>query len=403
MRTLTHTDLLVSLALLSLACGEAQIAAPEPMEGAPTVPAAAPAAAPQASPAPTSDGVQLKKFQIVDASGFERPIVAIQLLAPADWKLEGGVRWNPNYRCSADMVSAHARLVSPDTRYAFEIFPIYMTEWLDDDMARNYHIQAVQNGGRGCPVAQTWNTQQFVSQVLVPGFRPGARVVAAEERPDVARKLYETTQQVMGANARVEVDSARVRLEYEGQEEWIVGSAMRMIMNAPSMTAAMYGQTGGSFYRMTTSDRVFGFRAPRGELDANQALFERMVSSLQLNPQWQQRVNQVRANITSSNSKAAMERSRLASKTNQEIMQMNHDSWKRRQEISDRGQREFTEYIRGTETYSDQSTGDQWELESGYNQVWKNGTDDFLYSNDANFNPNVELDSGNWNELPVTP
>ena len=415
MRTLKNTLVIASAALLCLACSEAQVApsrdfsaeageypvdaswdAPAPPvapDGRPAAPAPAPAA---------PGGVQLKKFQIVDPSGFEQPMVAAVVVAPADWKLEGGIKWNPNYRCQVDMVSLHARLVSPDGRLAFELFPLYMTEWTDDQMARGLQMQAVQQGGKACNVAPPWNTQQFVAKVLVPGFRRGAQVVDAQERPEAARTLYNEAMQKIGNAAQVDVDSARVRIEYDGQEEWIVGSTLRMTMSMPSMSAAAMGQMGNARFQPTSSDKVYGFRAPKGELEANEALFERMVASVQVNPAWQQRISQTQNNINRINAKGASDRAAITRQTNNEIMQMQNDSWRRGQEANDRNHREVIESIRGTETYNDPATGNQWELESGYNQVWKSGTDVFIYSNDSNYDPNVQT-NGTWNELPVAP
>lgn len=405
MRTAPHSLVIASAALFCLACSEAQVASSHAPAAEADASWDAPASpvAPDARPDPAAPGgVQLKRFQIVDPSGFERPIVAFQVLAPADWKLEGGIRWNPNYRCSVDMVSISARLVSPDGRKAFELFPLYMTQWTDDDMARSFQIQAVQSGGQGCNVARPWNTQQFVGQFLIPGFRPGARVVDARERPEAARALYAESMQKLGNSARIDVDSARVRIEYDGQEEWISGSTLSMTMSMPSMSAAAMGQMGNSVFQSTYSDKVYGFRAPKGELDAHEALFERMIASVQVNPAWQQKINRTHSNINRINAKGAQDRAAITRKTNNEIMQMQQDSWQRRQESNDRGHREVIESIRGTETYDDPSTGNQWELESGYDQVWKNGSDEFIYSNNPNYDPNVET-NGNWNELPVAP
>jgi hypothetical protein len=38
------------------------------------------------------------------------------------------------------------------------------------------------------------------------------------------------------------------------------------------------------------------------------------------------------------------------------------------------------------------------ELSDQYDHAWLNGADQYVMSNDPNFNPNAQL-SGNWNEL----
>ena len=59
------------------------------------------------------------------------PIVALSFLAPAHWRLDGGIRWNPRSRNPFDVVSMNARVVDPKSGRAFELFPGYMSQWSD--------------------------------------------------------------------------------------------------------------------------------------------------------------------------------------------------------------------------------------------------------------------------------
>jgi len=49
-----------------------------------------------------SGGLRLKKVEIVDAQGFERPMTALTLLIPMEWQARGGVRWNAAAMCQTD-------------------------------------------------------------------------------------------------------------------------------------------------------------------------------------------------------------------------------------------------------------------------------------------------------------
>ncbi|MCG6870529.1 MAG: hypothetical protein LJE91_17885 [Gammaproteobacteria bacterium] len=42
-----------------------------------------------------TEGLRLKQVELVDAQGFERPMTALTLLIPVDWRAQGGVSWNP--------------------------------------------------------------------------------------------------------------------------------------------------------------------------------------------------------------------------------------------------------------------------------------------------------------------
>jgi len=55
------------------------------------------------------------------------------------------------------------------------------------------------------------------------------------------------------------------------------------------------------------------------------------------------------------------------------------------------------------QTYRDPSTGRTFELSNQYGHAWLNGANQYVMSDDPNFNPNSAL-SGSWNELqPVQP
>lgn len=40
--------------------------------------------------------IRLERFDVIDYHGFGQPVTVVSFLAPADWRLEGGVQWNFN-------------------------------------------------------------------------------------------------------------------------------------------------------------------------------------------------------------------------------------------------------------------------------------------------------------------
>lgn len=58
---------------------------------------------------------------------------------------------------------------------------------------------------------------------------------------------------------------------------------------------------------------------------------------------------------------------------------------------------DFSQYIRGVESYSDGS-GTSYELPSYYDNAWKNGNGEIILSNEAGYNPNIGS-TQNWTEL----
>ena len=59
---------------------------------------------------------------------------------------------------------------------------------------------------------------------------------------------------------------------------------------------------------------------------------------------------------------------------------------------------EADQNIRGVQTFRDPSTGHTMELSNQYDHAWLNGANEYVMSDDPNFNPNAQL-SGSWNQL----
>ena len=66
---------------------------------------------------------------------------------------------------------------------------------------------------------------------------------------------------------------------------------------------------------------------------------------------------------------------------------MQMDSWRKQQESSDRGSREFNEYIRGVETYNDPINGGSVQLDNTYDNAWQLNDGTYVLTDDPSFNP----------------
>jgi hypothetical protein len=60
----------------------------------------------------------------------------------------------------------------------------------------------------------------------------------------------------------------------------------------------------------------------------------------------------------------------------------------------------FDQLIRGVQTFRDPRTGNTMELSNLYDHAWLNGSNEYVMSDDPNFNPNGNL-NGDWNQLQV--
>ena len=81
-------------------------------------------------------------------------------------------------------------------------------------------------------------------------------------------------------------------------------------------------------------------------------------------------------------------------------MDMDLRSWEEGQTSQDRINTEFIKTIREVETYRDE-TG-KVELNSGYDHAWSRGDgDNFILSNNPNFDPSSVFQDQRWKEMKV--
>ena len=171
---------------------------------------------------------------------------------------------------------------------------------------------------------------------------------------------------------------------------------------AVALVTQTYRVGRGSLYDMHAAGQMF-MGAPKGKLDANDKLFKVVMSSIQPTPQYSAYTNKWIANYyqIQANKEAAMDKiqANLDSFITQTYMHMSANA----QRVSDQGFRATDQNLRDVQTFRDPTTGRKVELSNQYGHAWLNGANEYVLSDDPNFNPNGQL-SGSWNQLqPVAP
>ena len=127
---------------------------------------------PEIPAAAETDYVRLRMVEIPDEQGFERPVVALRFLAPTDWRIEGGVRWNLPLQCQAELATVHVRALAPDGDLGFEILPSRVWRWSDDPTEVDYWRMSAGPGNQ-CAIAPPMAAADFLARAC-PG-RSGRR------------------------------------------------------------------------------------------------------------------------------------------------------------------------------------------------------------------------------------
>lgn len=314
---------------------------------------------------------------------------ALRLLVPEAWRVEGGIVWRQELSTLAYL---QLRARDPRGIAALEIFPIIPYTW----NVRGYLGFPPGSLYLGSYVVQPIEPEAFVRTVLLPQVRGSLapKVIRTEPLPALARLVAGTVQEP-GAIKRVV--ATRTRIEFQDG-----GRAMEEDIYCVMVYSQVPAVPGVTFWG---PDRLIGFRAEKGKLDAQAPLLLAMSTSMRVGKGWFARYLQVRE-MWFQNQMGAIRRagelSRYLARTSDEMSNAQMQAWQNRQASEDRTAEAFTEYVRGVETYRDPFDQRDVQLPSGYHDVWISRSGEYILANDPNFNPNV-TSSGTWERADASP
>jgi len=353
--------------------------------------------------------LRLKRAQIIDRHGFEKPMPAFSVLIPTDWKFDGEVRYGKGVGNPEDLARLAFRAASPDGRLAIEMFPGWSWTWAEDPMMRqamqSQNAMSARMGGARAEIGPPMSARDFLTRVAVPRLRPGAQVLATGPTPDLDQMLQAQVQEAQtlakqaAVQMRLKADQATVRVQLASgkAEEWLTAVVYVRATAVPSMNRAT-GQMVQSAMYQSSADSLYGLRAPPGELPANEKMFRAVLSTARIDPTWQGRVTQVQLNMAASNIQGASDRSRIIAQSAEDQRKAIKEGYENRQKSLDRSAERFSDAMRGLQTYRNPTTGEDVKLDNSYAHAWASGNGEYVLSSAPGFNPGQVL-QGSWTEL----
>jgi hypothetical protein len=79
----------------------------------------------------------------------------------------------------------------------------------------------------------------------------------------------------------------------------------------------------------------------------------------------------------------------IIAQTGSEIRQENLDLYYQKEAMNDRVSTQFSEYVRGVDSYYNPLEEKNVELPTGYDNEWVNGNGEYVLSDNPNYNPNI--------------
>lgn len=402
-RTMTkrHAALIAPFALALAACAQAggetggtQVGAAGAPAGA-AFGAAAPTMAAGAAQAPVRafalppGTLRLQKAQIIDPSGFDRPMVAATMLIPAGYRPQGGIAWNLRARetCGIDY-SLEWSATSPDGLGAVGFTT--PRRWNATQSADGMPLPLPP----ACTNAAFSSAREFLEGWARNAY-PDMRVLDYRERPDLAAGWKPFADLLMEVQAQIPVRNMEKRSWADGGELLIARTVNGTEVRETIATGVMITHTRWTDYMnpgRVSNETIEGMasglryvRAPAGQLDFR--LADVMSASMMAAPEWSRLIakhNAAQAGITM---EGMTEQHKVRMEGMRAVERIRAGQYEAKVLLEDRMQRERIESIRGVETYAEPETGGAVQLSNQYDHAWRLRDDTYVLTNDPNFDP----------------
>ena len=355
----------------------------------------------QATPTKFTEGkdyMVLQRLRVIDPSGFGQPMEAYSILVPKGWKSTGGITWQVGHPCMAEVIQNRITVTSPDGQYALDLYPQQQWDWWDDQLMLQTQMQQAQNPVfRRCTISQPMDAGQFLRGPMAQEI--GAQVTGVEPSEELNNALR---QQAQAANQQFQ--QAGVSIESRpsaviGTLRYPDGSAGVALCSIGMQVAWMPNyMTGGQSASYTCqATQKIALRCPAGKEEEARKLLSTVMSSLRINPQWAQGVQQMVSNVAAMEQRETMKRAAIQRDAANYSADLQQRTWEEGSASRDRIAESWSQSLRGVETWRD-AGGSSVELSSGYNEAWSKPDGTYILSNNPLFDPNVAFQE-DWKKL----
>ena len=320
-----------------------------------------------------ADNTRLKIVDIMDPSGFEKPLVAARSVVPADWSSQGGIVWNLQGECQRGF-QMNWTAKSPDGKSSITMLP----------------TQAWRANSIGLPIPRDCINGMFESAdqfaaAFVSQQQDGRVLEVYRDEKLLAALSPLNYEQPGDPYTKNWTDFISAQVSYTEKGEKMMAVMTMMTMHTHMVSGHSFGSPMQMSYGAAVMLTVYA--APEDEFENRLGEFHLFATNYRPGLEWQTRIAQHNRKMSGIAIEGARDRSEIISKTYSDISDSSMISWRKRNAMTDTGQREASEMIRGVETYgADTSTG-QIELPFGYDHAWQMPDETFVVTNDAFFEP----------------
>lgn len=347
-----------------------------------------PSPSPGSEPSPVSSAAVavLHRAPVYDTDPLGIGGVALTLLVPDGWDVEGGPVWRHQY---SNLASYEGRITSPDGFQGVEFFAVYPQIWQEGGIpffavGTNYLGHEIRPPIR--------DVGKFLETLVLPTYR-GAfspAILERESLPDVA-----------AAYVRESLPGTEAVAEHVLTEHFVDGERMLEEFTVVLTFTPNPGLPGAVSW---TPQQLFSIRAPADRFVAARPLLQAIATSPVVDPYWYGSYQYV-LGLSIQNGleaiHAAGAASRIVAQANAEIADLIASGYQERQTIDDDIFQAVSQTIRGVETYADPWDGGTLELPNGYDYVYGSAEGSVILTNEPAFDPIQTFPEETWESLTI--
>lgn len=336
-------------------------------------------------PLPTGSGpshqpiLHVRQARIMDRQGFGRELPAMHLLLPADWTDQGQVVWQPHNQCQAEARQFQWQARSPDGSEQFEFLP-----------GIGWSYSSFPQNGINCRAARINSAREFL-EAVAQQRRPGARILGFESHDhllgDLNRQMQQNTSlQVPGLHSRVWMEGGVLEIGFhENGREYNEQLIAFVVLHHMDMGGGFRAENG-----FAPAPMAMAYRYPAGR--PNPLHIELIASSMRIGEEWNRQMMDHQAKMSGIVIDGMNERHQINMDTIAHIGNLSRASYNSRIGAMDRGSEQFSQTIRGVQTWTNpSSSGQSFELPQDYSNAWQLDDGTFVMTNNPDFNPWSDL------------
>jgi len=349
------------------------------------------------------DYVVLERVRLLDSQGFDKPVEAMSVLEPRNWKTDGGVTWKTINDCRGEMITWHMSSVSPDGSVRIDVPPTRSFVWSEDPRQQQLNMNSAGRGG--CAVSRPFDATTYL-QTIARDELGGATVSDVRTDESLAGmigkfvQISDDTARRFGTGMQASGTGIYANLQFPDGTQGLANIGVTVVMKA---SRDMFTGRPNGFATTSVFHRVIVRFKPERREEAIK-VFGMTLSGYRVNPIWQRAKDEFMTQLGNIEHAGRMEIIRLMgeqasayAKSRSDAQDQAMRNWEQQNTASDASQHRFIQTIREVETWKD-SAGNPVELGAGYEHGWSRPDGSYILTNNSTFDPAVVFQQ-NWTKM----